>query len=508
MRIDRFFSPTWRVALGLAALVASLLLLADFLFGILPDREAEARRVRTVVAESVTTQITEHLRRQETARVAELLQALRSRNPDLLSAGVRRADGQLLASAGAHAPNWADLQGNASSGQRVLVPILSSQGQWGRTEFEFAAVDPTQFSDWLRDKRLWLALLLPLAGLTLIYLYLRRTLMQLNPMSVVPERLRDAFDSLTEGVALLDLQGRVVLANEALRRMAGVGSEGLHGRPFATSAQLQLDPPGSVAPWLQVLQGAGIVRGTRVYVGEGSRRRTGVLNCSPIADPSGRVRGCLATIGDVTEIEHNNHELRRALADLEQSRLQIEAQNQELIRLATRDSLTGLFNRRSFFDSAAALVAQHAQRGERFAVMMLDVDHFKAFNDEHGHALGDLVLQNVARQIEDTLRQQDLLARYGGEEFCALLSGVSEEAALALAERVRTAVQRQAGRGLLAGPDGQPGRDLVTTISIGLCVAPAGAQDLSRLLQQADEALYQAKRAGRNRVALAQAVPA
>jgi diguanylate cyclase (GGDEF)-like protein len=236
------------------------------------------------------------------------------------------------------------------------------------------------------------------------------------------------------------------------------------------------------------------VRGTRVQVGSGAQKRSGVLNCSPIADPDGRVRGCLATIGDVTEIEHSNHELRLALANLEQSRMQIEAQNQELVRLATRDSLTGLHNRRAFFDSAGGLLAGHASRATGFAVLMLDVDHFKSFNDQHGHATGDQVLQSVARQIADTLRQQDVVARYGGEEFCALLSNVDELQAHALAERVREAVADNAGRGLRAG------EDLRVTISVGLCATTAGSAELSELLKRADDALYQAKRGGRNRV--------
>ncbi len=488
-------SPTLRIAIGLVGLCVSLMLLADLLFGVLPDRQKQADALRARIAEFTTAQTADAVRQGDITRIAETLAAVRSRNPDMLSAAVRNAAGKVIASSGPHAPDWADQHDNRSSATRVIVPILSAQGTWGRTEFAFAPALPSTIGGWLHDKVLWLALGLPLVTIGLMYLYLRRVLTVMNPMAVVPDRLRDAFDGLTEGVALLDARGRVVLANAALRDMAAVDPQKMHGRLLQSAVALQLVDTQAVPPWQSVLQGAATVRGVRVLVGEGARRKTGMMNCSAILDPQGKVRGCLATLDDVTETERNNDELRSALAELRHSRQQIEAQNQELVKLATRDSLTGLLNRRAFFDSAGQVLARCASGGQ-VAVIMLDVDHFKSFNDKYGHAVGDTVLQRVAERMRASLRQQDLVARYGGEEFCALMEDVDEATAAKLAERVRGAIQFEAGLGI------HDGRDLAVTASIGVCwrAMPPGPCDLSDMLRHADAALYAAKRGGRNRV--------
>ena len=495
--------PTLRIALGLISLVVVLLMVANFVFDLLPSAEQQARRLRSQMAESATMQVTDYLRNGEVDRVAPLLDGLRERNRDLESAALRDTGGQVLASSGAHAPDWRDHAGEASTVTRVVVPIRSAQGAWGRMEFAFAPVHPQTLAGWLRDRQLWLALLLPLAGLVLVYLYLRRALVHLNPMSVVPERLRDAFDALAEGLALMDSQGRVVLANEALRRMAGLGDDAtVHGSGLAEGLRVRLAQPTGEAPWQRVLRGEGAVRGERVLVGPDAQARVGMLSCSPIVDAQGRTRGCLATIDDVTDVEQHNEELRRMLAELERSRQQIEAQNQELVRLATRDALTGLLNRRAFFDTAGHLLERGAAAGRSAAILMIDVDHFKSFNDRHGHAVGDQVLQGVARQLTAALRQNDLVARYGGEEFCVLLDVADLAQAQELAERVRRQVQAHAGQAL------HDGRDLSVTASIGLALHTGPGRTLSDLLSEADAALYDAKRSGRNRVELAKGLRA
>jgi diguanylate cyclase (GGDEF)-like protein/PAS domain S-box-containing protein len=489
-------SPTLRIALGLIGLCVSLFILADFVFGIVSDRSQEARHLRARVAESATAQVAELLRTQELPRVVRTLEAVRKHNPDLRSVAIRDGAGSVLALSGAHAHDWADQATNVSTVTRVAVPIMSAQGQWGRAEFEFTPVTPTDLLGWLSDRTLWIALGLPLLALALVYLYLRRALVHLNPMNAVPERLRDAFDGLTEGVALLNARGRVVLANNALRDMVALDANHMHGRPLAQAAQLELASPGAALPWYEVASSGKPVRGVRVYVGAGEGRKIGMMNCSPIVDPQGEVRGCLVTVDDVTAIERSNEELRQTMAQLEQSRAQIEEQNQELVKLATRDSLTGLLNRRAFFDIAHNTLARTHGAGERVAAMMIDVDHFKAFNDRYGHAMGDMVLQRVGKQLLSTLRAKDVVARYGGEEFCALVEVADEAAASELAERVRRAIQIHAGTGI------RHGVGLTVTVSVGVALSSATDRDLGDLLKRADKSLYEAKHQGRNRVVL------
>lgn len=163
-------------------------------------------------------------------------------------------------------------------------------------------------------------------------------------------------------------------------------------------------------------------------------------------------------------------------------------QFEEQQRLATVDSLTSLQNRRSFQREATAVLQQDRSSG-RCAVIMLDVDNFKSVNDRFGHDHGDLVLKRVADAAKSVLRPQDLMGRWGGEEFAVLLTGVSEKAAVGIAERMRSAVANRVLR-----PDGSP-----VTVSLGVSLCD-GQPELEPLLRTADRSLYQAKALGRNRV--------
>ena len=518
--------PSLRIASGLVGLCLSLVMVADLMFGLFPNRLQQAQKQRAREAETATVLVAEALRLNDLPRARSTMDTVRSRNPEMLSLAVRRADGQLQASSGPHAADWAQRMDTPADGTRILVPIQSPQGPWGRAEFAFTPVLPTTLAGWLQDRLLLLALGLPLLCLLAVYAYLKRVLLHLNPMATVPERLRDAFDGLTEGVALLDMKGRVVLANRALRDIAAVETQKMHGRPLQEAVRLELADWRKTPPWEQVLKGGDAVRGVRVYVGAVSSRaanergaeagdtpppgrKVAVINCSPITDPSGQVRGCLATLADMSDVERKNEELRAALQELQQSREKIEAQNVELVKLATRDGLTGLLNRRAFFEAGETAVQRVQARRGSLAVAMLDVDHFKRFNDTHGHATGDLVLQRVAQCVSQALRQGDIVARYGGEEFCVLMEDVDQAGALVVAERVREAIQSQAGRKLTEQGDSP------VTASLGLCWGQVGSEqtatdktlDLSAMLRRADEALYEAKRGGRNAVKLAGSTP-
>ncbi|MGC3983160.1 MAG: GGDEF domain-containing protein [Steroidobacteraceae bacterium] len=166
--------------------------------------------------------------------------------------------------------------------------------------------------------------------------------------------------------------------------------------------------------------------------------------------------------------------------------------------LAERDGLTQVKNRRAY-DRQLERVWQQAIRDRRsVAVMLIDVDHFKHYNDHYGHQAGDDTLRKVARTIEEFARRPlDLAARYGGEEFSMILYDIAPDAALKLAEQLRATIEKQAIEHL-GSPDGT-----ALTISIGIAlVQPASGRSAKTVVQLADEALYAAKQAGRNRVEL------
>jgi diguanylate cyclase (GGDEF)-like protein len=166
--------------------------------------------------------------------------------------------------------------------------------------------------------------------------------------------------------------------------------------------------------------------------------------------------------------------------------------HQQLRNRATTDELTGILTRRALRELAPSMIELEQQRHRDMAVLMLDIDHFKAVNDHHGHAAGDKVLRWVATTLQTHLRPDALLARYGGEEFVVVLPVDDLPGARRASERLRHAVEDIDWARAL-------GLDLQVTVSVG--VALIGPHEtLDGALQRADEALYRAKREGRNQV--------
>ena len=170
---------------------------------------------------------------------------------------------------------------------------------------------------------------------------------------------------------------------------------------------------------------------------------------------------------------------------------ELVVQSRRLEALIFEDPLTGLANRRFILTQLAGHVSGARRHGRPVSIAMLDIDHFKAVNDHHGHAAGDHVLAAVTHALREHLRAEDQLGRLGGEEFLALLPDAGADAASATAEKLRAEVA--------SSPVSYDGRELGVTISAGW--ATWGGEDAEEFLRRADDALYDAKRGGRNRVA-------
>jgi diguanylate cyclase (GGDEF)-like protein len=177
----------------------------------------------------------------------------------------------------------------------------------------------------------------------------------------------------------------------------------------------------------------------------------------------------------------------------------VNLQLRETLRVQSlRDPLTGLHNRRYLDESLPREVTRCLRRQQPLAVLMLDVDHFKSFNDTHGHAAGDALLTAVAQALQASTRGEDLVCRYGGEEFTVVLVDAPRECAVRRADEIRAALGAVTVQHLrqTLGP---------RTVSIGLAMLPDDGQTPEALLRQADAALYRAKHEGRNRVVVAEA---
>ena len=189
------------------------------------------------------------------------------------------------------------------------------------------------------------------------------------------------------------------------------------------------------------------------------------------------------------------HELGRVARTFNDMADTIERHQMSLQHMAIRDALTGLYNRREFKARLGVELERARRYSHPFAVLLIDIDHFKAVNDTYGHPAGDQVLVAVAGALRDGMRPVDTVARYGGEEFAVILAEIRAEAAVAMAERLREQVA--------ALPVGLGADEVRVTISIGVAAFPQHGGRTDTLMQQADQALYAAKGSGRDRVVLA-----
>ncbi len=491
--------PIARLSLGLAALLVSLALVADMVLGVVPGRVDTERHIRQRVAANLVLQLSSMLEAGDALRLDKTIQQVLARDTEIRSITVRRIDGSVLLQRGS-APAADAARSVGSASDSLHMSIASGREPLGALDIRFASAEPATLGAWLGQPGVQMVIVLGLGGFLLCYAYLRRAMHFLDPSASVPDRVRKAFDSLAEGLLIVDQQARIVLANRAFRQLHPRAGADLNGQPIDALDWLSgsgAPASATTAPWMQTLRSGVSVSAQPLELPGPDGLSTQLLVSSvAITDNKGRARGCLITFDDVTAIHRANEELRSTLSQLERSRQRVEQQNEELRRLASRDSMTGCLNRRAFFELAGELFAL-ARRGQTgLCCLMVDIDHFKRFNDTHGHAVGDQVIQVVARSLSAGLRQPDVLGRYGGEEFCIVLPGATTQDAWAVAERIRSDIEATA-RGAVRDADVMP-----ITASFGLASLSGGARSLEALIDEADQALYSAKQAGRNRVML------
>jgi diguanylate cyclase (GGDEF)-like protein len=479
-----------RISLGLAALTCSILLTLD-LVGWMPDDRRATLDARVRLCEVLAMQAFGALENRTLGSFGELLRVTVERDPTILSAGLRSVGGRLMLQTARHEQLWRPVDLERTTPSHVRVPILSNGRAHTTLEVRFS--DPETVG-WLAA--LWgrplLRLMLPLGvfGFAAYLLYMRRTLRHLDPSAVIPARVQVALDVMAEGVFIVDRDDTIVLANAAFGKHLArdpASLLGLHASELGWKGR-EPEAPAPTMPWIEAIRDARTVRSVTLVLSVDEELREFVVNGCPVLDGWGRAKGAIATFDDITELLSKSEQLAATLAELEKSRDEIRLQNEELQVLATNDPLTGVANRRCFIERFELEFAA-ARREERpFCCLMLDIDHFKRVNDAHGHAMGDEVIRRIAEGLKSEIPDAESICRYGGEEFCVSLTDLTIEEAVATAERIRRRVE-------------VPGFARVSvTVSLGVSSIEWGAARAADLLNQADEALYTSKRAGRNRV--------
>lgn len=474
----------------MAILVTTVLLTAD-LFGLIPDADKDKIRLRQSICESLLAQSCMAIQEQDYNQVRRLLQETVSQEQDVLSVAIRLTSDKIVASSGPHDKLWASDHEDDGAGRQCSVPILVNEETWGNLEVCFKPIRQTGIKGFFLNRESRLFSYVGCVSFVLFFIFLRKTLKHLDPSAVIPARVKSAMDSFAECVFMVDANEHIVLANSALTRTLGVDLKRLLGQKasklpwvFAENQESSFE-----LPWLATLdESQSYTNVTLRLKCESGTVHTFKTNCAPLGTVAGKCKGALVTLDDITTLQKKNSRLRKLLRMLRNSTDQVKQQNKQLTFLATRDALTGCLNRRSFFEKLEEEWGASERTGLSLGCIMVDVDHFKSVNDTHGHSMGDRVLKSVAEVLQNNTRKNEMVCRYGGEEFCVLLFGATIADTIQAAERFRGSIEKQDHHGLSI------------TASLGTSSSELGASNCPELLDQADKALYHAKRTGRNRV--------
>ena len=288
-----------------------------------------------------------------------------------------------------------------------------------------------------------------------------------------PDKYSDMVRGVTAfGIYLIDRAGRVRSWNQGAANITGIPEGEIIGQPFSS---LFAERPAREGIPQRTLE---FVRANRHSRDEQRRRRGNgddfMAQCSldALRSESGELLGFVEVFQDVTE-----QKLRE----------------DQLYQRATRDALSGLFNRGHFMEQATLEIDRARRFAEPFSVIIIDIDHFKKINDTYGHEVGDKAIAVLAHTLAKDVRKIDICGRIGGEEFALALPRANKEPAMEFAQRLRRRIAEQ--RVVI-----NPGKEIGFTASLGVASLRSTTRDLAELMRNADAALYRAKREGRNRV--------
>lgn len=493
-------SPAVRISFGLVMFTLSVILIAD-LFGIIPKKELIALDARKKICEVLAVQLSVAVSKSEFDIVNNSLELFVERNNDVIAASMNKVDGSVIAQFGEfidHDVSGLGTEEQHSKDNIVIVPVFAGAERWGSVNVEFGSIYSGGIYAALTDSILGILVFVALGCFVGYMFILRKALKVLDPKAVVPDRVRKAFNTLSEGVLIIDNKENIIMANNAFAEKLDEDPDELLGAKASSfkwkHINTELRDSNEKLPWASAIKDGVNKIGVSLNLSTpGSGVRALSTNCAPITDDNGNTRGALVTFDDITDVQETNVLLENAVTTLTNNEIEIKRKNQELELLATRDPLTGCYNRRAFFDLFEKALETANKNSKMLSCVMVDIDHFKEINDTYGHAIGD----EAIRMISDVLNHHSennsaIIGRYGGEEFCVVLPGSDIDEAISIAEHLRQTIQTVSNGFCI--------ENVAITASFGVACNIDKADECSQLLEKADKALYAAKESGRNKV--------
>jgi len=293
------------------------------------------------------------------------------------------------------------------------------------------------------------------------------------------------FEAIVTGVTdyalmTLDREGRIESWNTSIERVTGFLAEEDIGKSFSIFYPAGTISADRVSDYLKEADADGWILDDGWRLKSGGEKFWGSSIITPLQDEIDEVAN------KNFRNENGNHHYALILRDITDKHMEAD----EYLRTIFSDHLTGISNRRAFFEAAALELKRWRRHPRPLCVMTIDADHFKRVNDTYGHTAGDEVLRNLASVLKNTTRDIDVVARIGGEEFAVLLPSTEIQNAYLIAERFRKTVEAQSVW--------VSGIEITYSVSIGLSTMEHSITGLDELLQRADKALYHAKNVGRN----------
>ena len=317
---------------------------------------------------------------------------------------------------------------------------------------------------------------------------------QVRNLTARGEKYRVLLDESSDPIFMFDPEGQYLYVNRAFAD--GVNrklEEIIHNKIWDVFPKDEADKRFAVVKWVFENRETRIIE-VRVPRTDGDRYY--ITTAKPVLNTEGEVASVICISKEITVRKRMEEELRNANEQLSRQLAEIESLHETLKEQAIRDPLTGLYNLRFLTESMKREIAQAIRESTSLSVVLMDIDHFKDFNDKYGHKAGDEVLMALGKMLGTQTRAGDIACRYGGEEFMVIMPSASPEEAMKRAEQWRTSFESTqiANKEML----------LSATLSAGIATFPDHGSSDDEIWRAADNALYSAKTAGRNRVAVYQ----